>query len=87
MDKRDTQRLAIPPGNRMKRRIETQIHRRRNVPILSPLESEWGNREPSPQHRPAMDPAFTQSLDSPEDPPVFPEDSVPGEVAAKIETR
>ncbi|MCS6304474.1 MAG: hypothetical protein H8K07_12525 [Nitrospira sp.] len=39
-DEKEDQRLSR--GIRQKDRLDTQIHRRRKVKALSPLECEWG---------------------------------------------
>ncbi len=44
--KKEDQRLS--KGVRQKERIDTQIHRRRKVKALSPLESEWENLQVGP---------------------------------------
>jgi hypothetical protein len=38
----------LSEGSHQKERIETQIHRRRKVKALSPLESEWVSPQPGP---------------------------------------
>lgn len=45
-DEKKDQRLS--KGVRQKERIDTQIHRRRKVKALSPLESEWENFQGEP---------------------------------------
>jgi len=45
-DEKKDQRLSR--GVRQKERIDTQIHRRRKVKALSPLESEWENLQAGP---------------------------------------
>ena len=39
---------SLSRGVRQKERIDTQIHRRRKVKALSPLESEWENLQAGP---------------------------------------
>ena len=39
---------SLSRGVRQKERIDTQIHRRRKVKALSPLECEWENLQAGP---------------------------------------
>ncbi len=39
---------SLSRGVRRKDRLDTQIHRRRKVKALSPLESEWENLQAGP---------------------------------------
>jgi hypothetical protein len=38
----------VPPGGEPKRRIETQIHRRKKAKAVPPLEAEWDVQSGSP---------------------------------------